>query len=215
MAKKSFLEELTAIAAKTGLFGSYETSTIRLARELGFSQQSASRILREMENNGLIKREVSVDGVIISLEEKGRELLKSSYAVLRRIFDIKKGIVGVLTSGIDEGGYYIALEGYQKQFREKLGFKAFEGTLNLKADKINAMNFLSGLNVVKIDGFKAKNRSYGALNAYKVKINDKVNGAIIIPERTLHDRSVIEIIAPVKLRDEFKLKDGDKLKIGL
>ena len=36
-----------------------------------------------------------------------------------------------------EGSYYMSLKGYKKQFKEKLGYEPFPGTLNLKLeDKI-------------------------------------------------------------------------------
>jgi riboflavin kinase len=39
---------------------------------------------------------------------------------------------GRVVSGLGEGQHYISRQGYLKQFREKLGFEPFPGTLNIK-----------------------------------------------------------------------------------
>jgi riboflavin kinase len=36
-----------------------------------------------------------------------------------------------------------------------------------------------------------------------------VPGAVVIPDRTHYPKDLLEIVSPVKLRDELKLKDGD------
>ena len=41
-----------------------------------------------------------------------------------------------------------------------------------------------------------------------------VNGSIIVPHLTKH-KDIIEFIAPVHLKSELKLKDGDKVKVEL
>jgi CTP-dependent riboflavin kinase len=46
-------------------------------------------------------------------------------------------------------------------------------------------------------------------------INNKVKGAIIFAIRTHYDTSVLEIVAPVFLRGNLKLKDGNKVKVEI
>ncbi len=209
----SYLAVIMKIAAKTGLFGSFKTSTNKLAREINMSQQSASRILREVEEAGLIERDVSPNGVTVKLTDKSRKLLEQNYAVLRNVFENKKQeLKGNIFSGVDEGGYYISLKGYQDQIIEKLGFKPFSGTLNVRVDKQERLDFLVDIPSVHIKGFKTKERSFSPLKAYKVKIKDEIV-AIVVPERTVHDKSVVEIIAKDKLRDKFNLKEGDEVII--
>ena len=97
--------------------------------------------------------------------------------------------------------------------KKKLGFKAFPGTLNLKVDEIKAKNFLNHLNPVYIEEFKSKNRTFGGITCYKVKINS-VKGAIVVPDRTRYSANVLELIAPLSLRKKFDLNEGSKINVN-
>jgi riboflavin kinase len=209
-----YLELLLYIARKGGLFGSLGSSTLKISREVGISQQSISRKLREMENKGLVKRLVSPNGLKVSLDNKGREFLQKNYRELSDVFKAKKTeITGIVQKGIEEGSYYVAQKGYQQGFKGKLGFNAFPGTLNLKIDKEELMSFLADKEVIEIGGFVTKTRSFGGLSCYKIKVGN-VDGAIVKPERARHPEDIIEIVAPVNLRDSLKLKDNSKLKLS-
>jgi CTP-dependent riboflavin kinase len=41
-----------------------------------------------------------------------------------------------------------------------------------------------------------------------------VEGALIAADRTSYALSVLEVIAPVSLRERFGLEDGDKVKVA-
>ena len=210
----SYLELLLCISKKGGLFGSLETSTLKISKELGISQQTISRKLREMEAKGLIKRAVSPKGLILSLDNNGRDFLQKNYNELSQIFKINKtSIAGIIQKGIGEGAYYVSQNQYQQQFKQKLGFVAFPGTLNLKINKEELAQLLAQKEAIKISDFKTKTRSFGALTCYKIKIN-QMEAAIVKPERARHPEDIVEIIAPVNLRDSLKLKDNDKVKLS-
>ena len=207
-----YLELLLYVAKKRGLFGSLKSSTLSISKELDISQQTISRKLREMENKGLVKRTASPNGLVISLDDKGRAALQENYRNLKGLFEAKTAIMGIVQRGIGEGAYYVSQKKYQQQFKEKLGFDAYAGTLNLKINKEDLLMFISNLEPIKIDSFTTKQRSFGSLTCYKVKV-EKINAAIVIPERTRHAEDIIEIIASVNLRDSLKLKDNDQVKI--
>lgn len=207
-----YFEILMYIAGKKGMFGQLESSTAVMARELKISQQSVSRKLRDMEAKGLIKREVRPDGISIAIAEKGRDLLKQNFDSLSRIFSSRDSVSGTAKSGIGEGAYYVSLAGYQSQFAKKLGFKAFNGTLNLQIDRKEANEFLADQEEINIAGFSTKLRTFGQLKCFKVKVNN-VDAAIVIPERARHSEDIIEIVAPVCLRDKLRLKESSKVTI--
>ena len=208
-----YLELLIYIAKKEGLFGSLKSSTLKISKDLNISQQTISRKLREMENKELITRLASPNGLTVSLDNTGREFLQKNYQELSQIFKAKKTtITGIIQSGIGEGAYYVSQKQYQLQFKEKLGFNAFSGTLNLKINKEELAQFLGNKQLIKINGFATKTRSFGSITVYKTKINN-IEAAIVKPERARHAEDIIEIIAPVNLRDSLKLNDNDKVKI--
>ena len=119
---------------------------------------------------------------------------------------------GVIVHGLGEGAYFMSMQHYQKEIKKKLGFGAYPGTLNLKVEK-NQIDLLKKINPIKIAGFKKDNKIFGGADCYNAKIKS-INGSIIIPHLTRH-KDVIEFIAPVHLKSELKLKDGDKIKVEL
>lgn len=204
------LNILLHLAKEGGLYNTYKTTTTEIANAINLSQQSASRILKEMENEGLISRNVYIDGQHINLNEPGINLLKENYSLLKTLFEKKPmKINGVVKKGIGEGRYYINLKGYQKEFKSKLGFLPYPGTLNLELKEKRP-----NLDYKEIKGFRTKKRSYGGLKFYKIKIANKIDAAIVIPDRSNHGEEILEIIAPVCLREKLKLKDEDKLAVN-
>ncbi|MBS3097233.1 CTP-dependent riboflavin kinase [Candidatus Woesearchaeota archaeon] len=210
---EEYFDLLVYIAKEKGLFNTLKSSTSKIANEMKVSQQTISRKLRDMEDLGLIKREVTPNGLSISIADGGRAVLKKNYLELEEIFKEKKLVLkGIIEKGIGEGKYYMSMKQYQQQFKSKLGFDAYPGTLNLKVNKVEVMGFLSSLEPVIIEGFTTKSRTYGSLTCYKIKING-IGGAIVIPERTRHEEETLEIIAPVHLRSKLNLKDGTVLRV--
>ncbi len=197
-------------------------STTQLAEVLGISQQSASRHLRSLEDLSMIEREIEKDGTLIHITEKGMEALHSVYHHLRRHLEeaAEEAFVfeGTVFSGLWEGAYYISQEGYRSQIREKLGFEPYPGTLNIRLRTkrdLERREQLERMPGIEIKGFRTEDRSFGGAKCYPAMINDEVEGAVIIAERSGYDRSVMEIIAPVNLRKRLGLKDGDLVRISL
>ena len=191
-------------------------STKEMANDLGISSQTVSRNLKKLADDGFIQREIHSAGQKVHIKEEGLEILSLELIDYKKIFEIedKLEIHGKTVSGFGEGGYYINKPEYQNQFEEKLGFKAYPGTLNIKVDKKYIMNRkkMKQINSVKIDGFHDGNRTFGSAKCYFAQI-ENIDCAIIVPERTHHEEDFLEIIAPVQLRDELNLKDGTEITI--
>ena len=211
MGKKD-LYLLVYLAQKAGLYGSLDSSTSIIANDLDISQQTASRKLRDFEDSGLIKRDVSVKGISLSFKDKGRDKLKNHYSQLSGLFEKKKNLSGKVFSGLGQGGFYVSTIEYKKEFKKLLNVDPYEGTLNIRANKEDIQEFLANKESVRIEGFETKKRSYGGINCYMVKING-VDGAIIVPDRTNHNNETVEIIAPMFLREKFNLKDNDEVEL--
>lgn len=121
-------------------------------------------------------------------------------------------ISGIVVRGLGEGTYFMSMRHYRKEIRNKLGFKAYPGTLNLKTNK-KLIDLLKNKKPIKISGFKSKNKTFGGASCYKAKIKN-INGSIIVPDLTRH-KNIIEFIAPIHLKSELNIKDGDKTKVEL
>lgn len=200
--------------AKHG-FKELESSTLKFANDLKVSQQTISRKLRDLEAKGMIKRSSSPNGVKVAIDEKGINILKGQYLELCRLFmPPNTYFIGIVQKGIGEGRHYVSLPQYQKEFKSKLGFSAYPGTLNLLTNKSEVKLLLNILEPINISGFETKSRTYGSIKCYKSKIKG-IDSAIVVPERARHSEEIIEIIAPICLREELNLKDEDKLKVNI
>ena len=198
------------LADKTKLFTTLETSTTKIASDLKISQQTVSRKLREMENLGLITRKVDYEGHLITLTAKSLNLLKEHSRKIQTLLKNKKtSVTGTLVDGSGEGSYYISLRQYKEKIRQKLGFIAYPGTLNVKVREEDIIPFLNSLVPIKISGFKTKERTFGEIVCYKVRIRN-IQAAIVVPERTRYG-GILEIIAPFNIRNKLNLKTGDKV----
>jgi len=195
-------------------------STEYLARKLGMSQQTASRHVVELDNKGWINRTITPDGSLIKITDSGVKELKRLYSKLSFLMEAayppSVTLEGIVFTGLGEGAYYISRERYRSQFIEKLGFDPYPGTLNLKLTTDYDIKSRSELEVypaVEIEGFQNENRTFGSVKCYPAIIENKVKGALILALRSHYDASVIEVIAPVFMRKELKLKDGHKAKV--
>jgi riboflavin kinase len=64
-----------------------------------------------------------------------------------------------------------------------------------------------------VPGFSHKDRTFGDVICYRARIEDRIEGAIVIAQRTHHSPDILEVIAPVKLRDALDLEDEDEIEL--
>lgn len=195
-------------------------STESFSEELGFSQQTASRHLIELEHKKWIRRKITPEGSLIKITSIGLKKLTKLYSTLHRLIEVTQPLTftfeGNVFSGLGEGAYYISKDYYRKQFIQKFGFDPYPGTLNLKLSTefdLENRKDLEGYPAIEIKGFTSENRTFGIVKSYPIKINNKIDGALIFALRSHYDLSVLEIVAPVNLRKLFNLVEGQKVKV--
>lgn len=190
-----------------------QVSTAEVGRSIGRSQQTASRLLVFMEAKGLIERRRKGKNQLVRITQRGMSELRELHGALSRIFE-GYVIEGKVFTGIGEGAYYISQEGYRQQFKKKLGFNPFPGTLNLRVPS-SSVEELSSRPGLKIESFKTGNRSFGGGRCYRVRIGSTARGAVFLPDRTHYPSDVLEVISPYNLRETLSLADGDLVRIVL
>ncbi|MCD6370243.1 MAG: DUF120 domain-containing protein [Thermoplasmata archaeon] len=190
-------------------------TTSQIGKEMGVSQQTASRRLRRLLNLKLVEVRRNGRRIAVKLAKRGVDLLKKEFIDYQRIFELSEyvEITGEVVSGLGEGRYYIMKEGYYRQIKEKLFFEPYPGTLNVRVypkdmQKIETLKTLPG---ICIKGFVSEGRTFGNVKAFLCTINGK-DAALIIPERT-HYTDIIEIIAEKNLREELNLEDGTPVEV--
>lgn len=208
------------------LLGAYrnyiELTTAQLGNNISISQQSASKHLLDLENAGYINRVRKGRSIRIKITDSGYSQVNSFYEKLKSAIESKADEVitleGYIVSGMGEGAYYMSLEGYREQFRQKLGYSPFPGTLNVKLSdpaSVRSRRELSAYPSVFINGFSDKLRTYGWVKCYPSEINNGLvkEAALIILERTHYDDSTVEIIAPISIKENIKANNGDHISI--
>ena len=185
----------------------------QLGELAGVSQQTAARNLKELEEDGLIRRVKTGRGQGIIVTEKGIAELNELYSGLKAFFEEEAPttkVTGTLSRGMGEGAYYV--NEYAEEIKNKLGYKPFPGTLNVKiSEPLNLDRLTTGT----IKGFKKKNRTFGSIRYAPVRVSAKgqcFDCHIIVPART-HHKDVLEIICPLNLREKLGIADGDSVKV--
>lgn len=211
--KKTHLDLLLLLLRAGGGTDKVFATTNDIARELGISQQSTSRWVIQLERAGFVERGHSS----IWLTSKALEELMRIYFMMKSSFEkeFPVKLFGTVVSGLQDGRYYLSLPQYTRQFRKKLGFTPYKGTLNVVMEDRNKKPMLSRMKGITVDGFSIGNRVLGKVKCFPVLINKKVRGALVLPERSHYSSDTIEIVSQHNLRKKLSLKDGSRVSIEL
>lgn len=191
------------------------------SRELGdmmnATQQTASLRILDLLKRGYIARRIGARKQGLMLTNKGIDILRHEHADYMRIFESSNEleITGTVLSGLGEGKYYISQTEYKKQFKEKLWFVPFPGTLNIKLSggDLSKLKILQEADGIEIEGFQKEGRTFGPGKCFLATLN-REECAVIIPRRS-HYTDVIEVICKDYLRDRLGLKDGDNVELNI
>ena len=179
--------------------------------------------MKELELGGFIERIQAGRKQSIKITSKGFTELSTLHNLLSKLISKSPNsltIIGTIISGMGEGAYYMSMKGYTKQFKSKLGYVPYPGTLNvqLKEKKFSeAISQLSNYDGTKIDPFSDGKRTFGWVKCFKAKINNKIDCELILLERTHHDTSIVEFISKHNIRKSLKIgtKSNAKIKISI
>ena len=212
---------LTYLLSKGAKHNFVMVTTDSLGKSIHKSQQAASKHLLELETNQFIERIISGRNISVKITPKGfSEMVKLSVALQKSLNSSPSHVElkGTLVSGMGEGAYYMSLKGYTQQFKSKINYIPFPGTLNVRLDKKvyqEAIQQFDSFDGITIEGFSDGKRTYGWVKCFHAKINKSIDCELIILERTHHDDSVIELISKVCIRKSGKLKDGSLVTIKI
>ena len=122
---------------------------------------------------------------------------------------------GKVISGVQKASFFTQLDWVQEQCMEKLGFRPYPGTLNLQMD-ISEENRSTIHELRREDEIQLipPDPNFCPATMLPVYIGG-IKGAIVMPseEVNIHGKEIIEVMAPLKLRDALGVKDGDTVVI--
>ena len=104
----------------------------------------------------------------------------------------------------------MSLPWVRKQIEEKLGFSPYLGTLNIKltnrsASQLYLLEKTPAIKIIPAEG-------YCIGLSFKARIENK-DCAIILPKIENYPKNVLEIVAPLNLRETLNLKDGNMISV--
>lgn len=121
---------------------------------------------------------------------------------------------GFIISGRGEGRNFVLLSWFKEYVKENLGFEPFPGTLNLVISSEDSRRVSEILK--KYGGLKIPSKNgYLSGKLYRALIESKIEGAIVRPEILGYPENMIEVIAPLCLREVLNLRDGDEIEIKI
>ena len=122
---------------------------------------------------------------------------------------------GKIVSGARQAAFFTQLDWVQEQLEEKFGFRPYPGTLNLEIDD-EYLPVIEALQKKKLIELIPPDPKFCTAKTTTAAIGT-IAGAVIIPEDkvNIHAKNIIEVIAPLKLKDALGVKDGDTLELVL
>ena len=127
----------------------------------------------------------------------------------------RRVIKGKVVSGAKKAAFFTQLDWVLEQCSKKLGFKPFPGTLNVE---VLPQSLLGVESIQKEKGIELVPPDPAFCTAQVLPVSlEGIDTAVIIPEKKvrMHDNNIIEVIAPVSLKDTLNIEDGDILTLTI
>jgi CTP-dependent riboflavin kinase len=124
-------------------------------------------------------------------------------------------LTGIIVSGTGKAALFTQLDWVVEQCLEKLGFIPSPGTLNIDIspqDIARLEDCLSG-EVIELQPPGPESCSARIIPAAL----EDIQAAIIIPDAQVrvHGDTIIELLAPVRVKEALKKKDGDRVTVTM
>jgi CTP-dependent riboflavin kinase len=122
---------------------------------------------------------------------------------------------GTVITGTKKAAFFTQLDWVKDQCAVKLGFEPYPGTMNILLKESCSQLMVEIRNSVGVN-LVPPDKNFCSSQVYPVRIG-KTPGAIILPEEkvNVHDANIVEILAPVFLREVLNVKDGDLVSVTL
>lgn len=129
--------------------------------------------------------------------------------------DMSIVVKGQIVTGIGVGSRFIGMEWVREQILEKLGFDPYLGTLNVRMDEETSRRYHSLLEGREGIPIEPLDERYYRGKCYRSRINDRVDGAIVVPIVPDYPADLVEMVAPVNLRERLGLRDGSEVTVEI
>ncbi|MBI2880707.1 MAG: CTP-dependent riboflavin kinase [Candidatus Tectomicrobia bacterium] len=123
---------------------------------------------------------------------------------------------GRLFKGLGEGARFTRLSWAKAAFARILGFEPFPGTVNLRVDPAEAGDALRRIRGAEGIPMSPPDESgFCAARCFRGRLGDKLAAGLVIPEVEGYYEDVLEILAPVNVRETLGVSEGDVLEVEI
>lgn len=124
-------------------------------------------------------------------------------------------VSGVVVSGLGEGQIFSQIDWVKNQIHDHFGFWPFPGTFNLKIDSRSARDLQRFKNHSQQVQVIPPSSGYCVGMCLPAKVTNQIKGAYVWPVLEGYPDDIIEIMAPVNLRDALGVNNGDKVSLTI
>jgi len=121
-------------------------------------------------------------------------------------------IKGKVVTGLGESGKFLAIDWVNQQVSDTFKFTPFCGTLNIDVEDPSIQRKL-----IQRDAGRIVAPDPGFCDAViaRGRINGRYECGVIIPLVPNYPENILEIVAPVQLKDALGIDDGDEVELEL
>jgi CTP-dependent riboflavin kinase len=108
----------------------------------------------------------------------------------------------------------MSLDWVQQILRETLGFFPYPATLNVRLESEDEIEIWRQLRkeMTSIE-VSPPEASFCRARCFRVRIERKLGGAVLLPDVRNYPKDKIEVIAPVRLKEALQVGDGERITL--
>ncbi|MEM1568631.1 MAG: DUF120 domain-containing protein [Thermofilaceae archaeon] len=192
---------------------------VLVASNLEISAWTLNKWIRDAAQLGYVELVASGRGKRCLLTEKAISELSSLLVSLEfGLKGVKRLVLaGTVFKGLGEGAFYTSLTDYRDHFRTFLGFDPYPGTLNVRLDpeSVAKRKILDSYEGYRIPPIVRGEVEYCGARLFRAVINGRLEGGVVIPDKTVYGPDVLEVLAKVCVKEALGIKDGDRVSIEI
>ena len=123
-------------------------------------------------------------------------------------------IKGKVVEGKGTAAGFLGLVWVKDQIKEKAGFTPFLGTLNLELFSPSPEEYQCYIQSRTGIIIEPLENGYEPGLLFRVKVNNKVEGLVVIPQIVDYPKDKVEVIAALNLRTALELGDGSIVSVS-
>ncbi len=160
---------------------------------------------------------LGIRAVLVQRDGSGRIRHSPRIPSLNEVLPLARAFAwlrGRVVSGKGEATAFTRLPWVRKQVAGEFHFEPYPGTLNLRLERTQDRAMWEQLRSHPGKTLEPET-GYCAARCYPVSVEGQSSGVIVLPEVPSYPTDVVELLAPVNLRDALKLNDGEAVTIAL